>query len=911
MAASDKYIDEGHVDEKIIGLDEPYTLFDLTDMFYAFYRYHNEDLVTDCDYTYEFSEERKLLAKATKLSRFAAFRKIEGYRLGSRPFPVHEQINPARPNISFGYFSHLIDYAQLPFKAVLTDGDVVKVRINRRYYNEKKLSDLEKREQDLKEENTPNIYTNREVGEDVGDAFVDVIRTSKGVQKVFDELPLRVTQDGVAAVIHPSTDWVPRLVPALDLVTEPQAPCDPTHWGSFFVIRTMSSQEILYHIRNKTPFWNTEALRWALGNAANERGILSSKHTRNPFMHSPVDGEAEGESFSVRSFYADKGDRAHHLSGWFGNIYVVEGWFVNTTGGITHVIFFPSHDCAEVDLKERKKPAGERESNAIQHADVLFKNDKTDYRSLADVITVFPFKRSEPSLERQRAYGHELGSILELVTRLDSSIVNLAIIMGIPLTQNLTQGSSASDSQDLEIDLTAATVDLGDRKLVETSFKADLNAMLGVRKVLLSHAAAKTFLGGLDGQETAANGRGGQLANLRLVRDGRVHKHYVQDFSESLREMLIKMFRKILDLNGDKVEDPLLKHRFFDIITELHGHPETLLKFDDDDVLEDTNLPYWMSLDVVKSGGSYFGAAEMVLYTEIMNVFGPYLGQQGLQNLSRMAIRSLLGQEDSIDILGDPKDEAVTDQDQIYRAFVENASILGAVDEGAVNFQPIPVLEDKDDHVAHLTQGHLPVMQNMIQMLQEGEVSPAELQEVSEQQLVTRTSLILKVAALANHVSQHVSYLNRFGGDREDINRLQEEANIILQTSEGLLNNLQLYLRALETKRREKELRLQNISPENEAAKMKAEVELRRIQAQREKDQGQLMLANKIADQKQRQHVDKQISKARDRSLKRAQAERQAFEKDQELDIKRAEVAGKNQERMMNAYQPTGTGEGE
>ena len=277
----------------------------------------------------------------------------------------------------------------------------------------------------------------------------------------------------------------------------------------------------------------------------------------------------------------------------------------------------------------------------------------------------------------------------------------------------------------------------------------------------------------------------------------------------------------------------------------------------------------------------------MVLYNEVKQLFGDGLDQQAAQNLTRMGIKSLLGSQDALDILGDPKDKFITQQDQLYMATLESAAIVGSVEGISLDFKPILIRPGKDDHVGHLTQVHNPDMQGLIERIQASEVSSEKLNDLTEEELETRTNLILRLGAHALHAQQHHEQLLRFGKKRDDVNRLREETNNLLQTSEALMNNLELNLRAIQAKREEKELRLRNIAPENEAEKMKIEAQLLELEAKRETDRGKLSLANKIADQRQQQHIDKQVSKARDRELKREIANQQSALKQQEVLVTR------------------------
>lgn len=880
---------------KLLGVDLDLNLFELTDLFYAYYKYHNEDYLTDYNQFVSLdSAQNRIQVETSSLSRYQALRRIEGVRLGSRPFLAGKGIAKHRPNISMGYLRWFFDYLVLPYQSIFTDSDLVKVRINKKLYDIEKLTDTELEELRVQAANNPNLVNNAEIGDDVSDAYADVLKTSEKFRTVTDRIPIRIIQDGIVALLHSDMDWAPEVIPALDLVTEPQAEFNPSNWSSFFIIRKMTAQEAVRHIRSETTFWRPEALRWALENSYQGGNLLNSSHHQYGYNDRDNKNPTCGENFMVKSFMEEKSSRLTNVSSYYGNMFVVECYYVNKKGKVDKVIFFPSNDFYGVssDLRQQIEsfvgggvPDSDEEFKRFEGADVLFHRENV-FKTMKEAISIIPFDRGEPSLERQRAYGHELFAPIEMIMRLDTSILNFAILMGVPFYKNRAQGTDAQDLQDLELEVNGEMVDLGDRDFVTLPFQADLQGMIAVRQMLLQHAAQKAFLGGLDGAELTSSGRGANLAELRLVRDGRVIKHDVEALAKGLHGPLTKILRRILDLRDRDLTDPLIQKRFFDVLTKVHGIDEEIFDFDEKDVIEDTDLPYWMALEIIRNGGSHFGPAELVLYSQIKQLFGDGLTQQQGAALNRMAIKSLLGSQDAIDILGDPKDTLVFEQDQVYQATLESASITGSVDDGALNFKVVPVRIDKDDHVLHLTQVHNPDATQIIQTLQEGNVTPDQLADLSEDQLDTRTDLILKLAAHAAHISQHQNALELFGRKRDDINQLREETNVILQSAEALLNNLQLNIRAAQQKRQERELRLQNLSPENEAEKAKAESEMMELQAKRQGEQEKLALANKIADDNQRRHIDKQVSKARDRNLKREMASTDAQLRAMEIQTK-------------------------
>lgn len=884
------------------GIDSDLNLYELTDLFHAYYQYHNRDFFVDYD-TYVVGNDKSVRTVKQSMPRFKALRKIEAMRLGARPYMGGKGIANHKPNISLGYMRLLMDYLTLPYKSVFTDGDYVKVQINKRLYNEETLSKKEKEDLKLIEQNAPTLKSNKEISDDVSDAFMKVLKMSKKICKCHDFIPIRVAQDGLASFVYSDLDWTPCPVQALDLVTEPQCQYCPSTWSSFFVIKKMTAQEAVMHIRESTPFWNKNALRWSLESAQYGRGLIDSRHYN---IYTDDDTPICNENFGVKSFYSEKSQRINNISSYYGSMLVVEAYYLNSKGKVNKSIFFPSETFLNVASEDRvfrdklvndmatskKLSASDKElAEELQYADILFHRTNV-FDSMQEAISVIPFDRSELSLERQRGYGHELASPIEVLMRLDTSILNFAILMGAPFYRNRNQGTDAQSLEDMEINLNADMINLGDKDFVEIPFTANLNDMLGVRNTVLQHIRQKAFLGGLDQTEMNSNGRGANMANLRLVRDARVHKHVVEDFSKGLKDFYTNIFVRILNMSDtDLNDDVLLEKVFYDTITKVHGWDKKFLEFDKEDVIPDTGLPYWMEIEAIRNGGSHFGAAELVLYSEIKQIFGDGLTQSSLQALNRMGIKSVLGAQDALDILGDPRDAVTLEKDQIYRATMETATIIGSVMYGDLTFESIPILEDKDDHVTHLTQVHLPKAQEMIQKISQNEVTPQYLAEVSEDELETRNTVIIQLGALGNHIALHAEQLERFGSKRDDINQLKEETNAIMQSVEGLMNSLQLTLRSLQTKKEEQRLRLMNISPENEAEKMKQQVEMQKLQLEQEKIRVELIKVDKIQADSRQQHIDNQLSKARDRRSKEMLAMR-----DQE--IKMMEIRAKaNQKR--------------
>jgi hypothetical protein len=157
----------------------------------------------------------------------------------------------------------------------------------------------------------------------------------------------------------------------------------------------------------------------------------------------------------------------------------------------------------------------------------------------------------------------------------------------------------------------------------------------------------------------------------------------------------------------------------------------------------------------------------------------------------------------------------------------------------------------------------------MIQSIQGGDhATNAEQEAETEESLETKTTLILKLAAIASHAEQHLGDLDRFGSVREDINQLREETNYLLQQAEGLFNGLEDHLQALQSMRNERMANLQGTSAGSPEEKQKIEVEMMRIQSNERIASDKIKLAAKIAEDKTKLSIAQRADKSRDRALK-------------------------------------------
>ena len=848
----------------------PLNLYDLTDLFHCFYQYHNEDCLVD--YTHYSAQGGSAVTSNQSLSRLGAFRRIKASYLGAKPYFGGEGITATKPNKSLGYMNHMLRYLSLPYKAVLANKDYAKIRVDRTLHE---LENLSKKELEVFRQdrvNNPTFFSHAEISDDTTDSFNTLLDTDKGYNKVHEQIPFHLPTYGMGAILHNDIDFRTRPVDPIDLITEPQADWDPKTWSAFFVIKKLSANKCKELVRTEAPGWDKEALEWALLSSKNEKGILTGKH-----YSGDIDGDSVpcGENFQVKSFYSQKGIRESNVNGYYGNMLVVEGYYLDNDGKVKHVIFFPSTDCRGVDLDEResRRSATPKELQEkgihIDGANVLYYRE-TSFKNLKRAITVIPFDRSEPSLELQRAYGHELFSPIEVIMRIDSSLLMAADLMSTPFWTDQNEGNDAADMEDFDMGLDGEPVYLGTRRFAENPFQLDLNGLITLRNIFAQHMVSKAFLGGLDGMETPGANGSDKLANLRLMRDARIHKHDVEDFADGLKEAYSKSLMMVLkEIQDEKtISDRLVKYEFFKKLTVVHGHESDYFEFDKKDIIEDTNLPYWLTVEAIRNGASHFGPAETIVFREIKELFGDTLGQEQLQSLNRAGIKSLIGSEQSLDILGDPKQQTSTDSDQLYDANNEESLIKASLNNHTLSFDPIGVKPLKHNHMLHLSQVHIPKAQETLQKIQEGNTESERLDEATIDTLETKNNLILQLIAQNAHITLHVQQLEKFGKKRRDVNSIREAANEIRQSAEGLQRSLEQNMRAIIQKRRQQADQLAGTTPESQLEKEKLMIEREKIASQERIAKDKLGVSLQASQATKAAQDNNQITKARDREQK-------------------------------------------
>lgn len=867
------------------GVEFDLDMYSLLEMFNHWYRYHNEAATVD-SYIITGLSDQPNDKKPIKYSRFDALRRLEAVRLGARPWQEVFKQQQAKPNFSSGHQSQYMKYLSLPYRAVLADRDLVRTPINRRLYDKTKLSQDEQIQMDELRRENEIYYSNDELSQNVASAFKDAVRSSNYISRSLAKVPRKVAQDSLGIILHDPDNWFKvEQIDAIDLVTEPLATVHPDEWNAFFVIKKMSALQVRDKIKHPGTKWKPDSLRWALEESFNKNGSLSKDHItgNSNFLGGTGDKtQACDENYMVKSFIAEKEARASAVDSYYGNLLVVEAYYINTDDKVDKKIFFPSN--AILDKLKALTKSGiakltkeQLKEHGLEDADCLYFY-KNAYQSLDRAITLFPVDEQEAILERLRGPAHEIIPLTEAINRIECNILFASDMMA-NIFYKTNDGQSSQKAEELLVHSDGVGVDMGGREIVPNPYPMDLNALISARSLFLSQLQSITFIGGLDNLAENSEGRGQGKLELQLMKDGKIHKYSVEPFADSLETFYSKLLAGVLEVVGKLVNKPdvittvtnnkdLAAKNFARSLALVYGHDPKILLFEDSDVYEGKYLPYWMDLAVVRNGVSFFGPAEMLLYREINQLLGPTFDQDQQERFSRMVSRSMLGAEQALDILGDPRDKSASEQEHIYQAMLENNSIIGSVDMGAATYGQLPVVDGKQHAVPHITT-HNEAIGKIMQQLEAGDhATEAEQQAVDEHTLETKVMLILRASALSTHTQAHLPALDRFGNSRDDINQLREETNYLLQQTEGLFNGLQDHMQALQTMRNERMAVLQGMAPENDAEREKIETEKQSIMSKERIAVGQQQLLAKIADDKKVQHIGDRVDKAKDRQLK-------------------------------------------
>ena len=127
---------------------------------------------------------------------------------------------------------------------------------------------------------------------------------------------------------------------------------------------------------------------------------------------------------------------------------------------------------------------------------------------------------------------------------------------------------------------------------------------------------------------------------MKLLRDGVWHKHNIAEFAKQLTSVYEKIVSSLLEnfknLKNEKpIDNTYIKYNVCNKLIKQYNYDVNLFVAEEDELLEDTNLPYWMTVSTMHNGGSHFGAAEYVIYSKIKNLASDTLTKKQMMALSR------------------------------------------------------------------------------------------------------------------------------------------------------------------------------------------------------------------------------------------------------------------------------------
>lgn len=878
---------------------------ELTHLFYQYYQYHKD---------YQFVEYANLSTttvdsyNTTTISRFDAFTRLAAMQLGSKKSSVTVACTE-KPLSPGGYFSLFLEYSKLPYKALFSNSKFIKTRIDRKFYNIMKLTPNELVSIDKNSMQNPAQYANDELGNLFSGLTNEYLQYSKDHQTWQSAVALAVTRDGIVPLVHDDTTDKVKYVSPLDFITEPNCNKDPIYWSSFFVINKIPVSELKDKLNKNAKGWNKEAIKWAVEECIAGKGIIAGTANHASSEDNVASIEYSNGNTSIKSFIDDKIKRVSTVDTYFGNMHVIEAYTLNKDNKVNKTILWASDTVKDAEMTTEGKfftPTKDTKQDdngnyiisdevTLDNMDVLYLKENA-YPNMRKAVSVLVANNDEPTIDRQRGMGHEILPYTEVLMDLDQSILHQSDIISTifykePQDPTNTQSTKPMDTTKA-FTLVKETI-----AFIPNPIRSELQSLVSIRSLYLQQVATKLFLSGIDNIESLGKDSSEDAATMKLLRDGVWHKQNIAEFAKQLTSVYEKIISSLLEnfknlKNNKPIDNTYIKYNICSKITKQYNYDVGLFVAEEEEILEDTHLPYWMTVAVTHNGGSHFGAAEYVILSKIKHLASDTLSKKQMSALNRSIITSLMSSQDAMDILGNVADENVTDSDQVYQASVETAVIMGSVDTNSINFVSVPTNPEKDDDVTHLTESHNPKMQELLKDLQDVTFSPEEIANSTDSELDTKTTKILKLAALANHSSGHLEGLSLYGNKRRDINQLKEETNAILQQAEALLNNLQVNLRAILAKKQEKEAKLMSLSPANAADKEKNQLELMKLQAGADKTRENSKIAAMIQENVKFKIISDKVEKRADREAKKEIAQMTADAKKQDKSKKDEKVSG-------------------
>lgn len=671
---------------------------------------------------------------------YQGFWLIYKYWHDARPYKEKE-LKLWEANLNLGYFRHVMEQYMMPVQNAVSPENAFKIRIFYDLY----LRSLPKKNKGQEQEGRAELQQIKELDP----SRISGTRISQRVTHIFQHWFSRLGNQphffkqlfyeremystGIAAL--DPMGYKPRVLERRQFVTEPGATIDVDTWNVCWYMHYKTVSEITERAEQDEDgvIWKQDNIRKAFKEKFDNRIPDYENDEHVPFSQS---------------------DKLGRLTKQTAAIPIIETWSRNADNGIDYKWIY-SGKSEKLTLMEVKN-GYERMSHAI-------------FPNVAEMGVQL--------MEDQRSGGYNLMNIVPLLNRLESSIADVVKISSlIPVRTNIEYGRSTNE---LKIPH-SGIFNIGNHDFAQVGLDKNVQQLMAYRNSILAYTSSRMYLSGLDALDKMGNdkeGRGGSIAEQRILKDQNIHKERRESAAKQLKPLFARIVHNALKSKGtaEKHTECLLHER----LQTLDGVEDDIFNFDDKYVSEETGLPCWIAVEPIRNADSSFNAAETIIARNIEAYKGS-LNSAQQKLVTEYQISAWAGAYFMEDLKS--LEENFNDRDEAIEAQNEHAIIFASVDEETATFQQWRV-KSSDNDLIHLRDAHLPLLDQVRQELDQ-QVDFEQGQEGDD------TKRILQYAHLAFHAREHTDILEQMGEESLLAGELREKVFGHFESAEGRLNRV-------------------------------------------------------------------------------------------------------------------------
>lgn len=389
---------------------------------------------------------------------------------------------------------------------------------------------------------------------------------------------------------------------ALDLYLLPRTRTNPGAMSTFGVRRTWSIEELWeYFLDEANPYWDKDTLgrvlyqyskSWKQNASANDMGAWLKKVTE-----------------SIRN-------HEHNFDNSSDDLDLISIFSKEFDGKWTHLM-----------ICENQEPIT-KDGEIVNHAAPLFFHDR-QYKSIKDLIHVFPFTRGEKHLRGHQGLGERLDRPCAGMNRLDNQLIDSTLLSSTVLIS--TQAGRGKDAKQTKFDL-GGIVDIGNGKFEQNLAGANLASSVNTNQYLKGVVRGNTGLQGFNLNEPSDRLKSVGELGLQVAEESVVNKPQVVFFYKQLDDLWRSVVRKQMYGQEDDMVKQWKKRILNQLIIKFNEDEEVAQQifdriFDREVDKDEYGLPIFMAVAATRSASSGSKSAD-ILATQRMFQLAPFMHEE-------------------------------------------------------------------------------------------------------------------------------------------------------------------------------------------------------------------------------------------------------------------------------------------